>query len=46
MNFMQFHNSCRQNRDHQILLVIAGNAHKKILSQIIVNTCEGGMIET
>ena len=46
MNFTHFHNSCTRNRDHQNLLIMAGNAHKKILSQINVITCEGAGIET
>ena len=40
MNFMHFYNSCTQNYDHHILLVMTGNAHKeschKILSLIPV----------
>ena len=43
---MHFHNSCTQNCDHHILLIMTGNAHKKILPQIIVNTYEGAEIET
>ena len=48
MNFMLFfYNSCTRNCDHHILLIKTGNAHKqKMLPQIIINTCNGGQIET
>ena len=47
MNFMHFHNSCTRNCDHRILLIKTANAHKqRMLPQIIINTCEGGGIET
>ena len=40
INFMHFHNSCTQNCDHHILLIMTGNAHKeschKLLSLILV----------
>ena len=29
MNFMHFHNSSTRNRDHHILLIMTGNAHKE-----------------
>ena len=29
MNFMHFHNSCTQNCDYHILLIMIGNAHKE-----------------
>ena len=29
MNFMHFQNSCTQNCDHHILLIMTGNAHKE-----------------
>ena len=47
INFMHFHNSSSQNRDHHIFLMMNGNAYKeRILPQIIVTTCEGERIET
>ena len=47
MSFMHFHNSGTRNRDHLILLIKTGNAHKKIiLPQIVINTCEREGIET
>ena len=42
---MHFHNSCTRNRDHHILLIMTGNAHKESLPQIIVNTCQEEGIE-
>ena len=29
MNFMHFHNSCAQDCDHHILLIMTGNAYKE-----------------
>ena len=29
MNFMHFHNSSTRNRDHHILLIMTGDAHRK-----------------
>ena len=45
MNFMHFYNSCTQNCDYHILLIMTGNAHK-VLPQIIIDTGEGAGIET
>ena len=42
---MHFHNSCTQNCDHHILLIMTGNAHK-VLPQTIIDTGEGAGIET
>ena len=39
INYMHFHNSCTPNRDHHILLIMTGNAHKEScykLSSILV----------
>ena len=40
MNFTHLHNSCIRNRDHHILLIMTGNAHKescdKLLSLVLV----------
>ena len=44
MNFKHFHHSCTQNCDHHIFLIITGNARKRILPQIIVNTCDRELI--
>ena len=36
MNFMPFHNSCTQNCDHHILLIMTGNAHKESCHQLLL----------
>ena len=36
MNFMHFHNSCTQNRDHHILLIMTGNAHKESCHKLLI----------
>ena len=47
LNFMYFHNYCRRNCDHHILLFKPSDVHKeKILPQIMISTCEGEGIET
>ena len=50
MNFMHFHNSCTQNCDYHILLIMTGNAHKeschKLLSLILVRKHGLSIIKT
>ena len=41
MNFMHFHNSCTQNCDHHIPLIMTGIAHK--LSLILILVREQGL---
>ena len=36
MSFMHFHNSCTQNRDRHILLVMTGNAHKESCHKLLL----------
>ena len=36
MNFMHFHNSCTQNFDHHILIIMTGNAHKKSCHKLLL----------
>ena len=36
MNFMHFHNSSTRNRDHHILLIMTGNAHKKSCHKLLL----------
>ena len=36
MNFMHFHNSSTRNCDHQILLIITGNAHKESCHKLLL----------
>ena len=36
INFMHFHNSCTQNFDHHILLIMTGNAHKESCHKLLL----------
>ena len=36
MNFMRFHNYCRQNWDHHVLVIITGNAHKESCHKLLL----------
>ena len=36
MNFMHFHNSCTQNCDHHILLIMTGNAHEESCHKLML----------
>ena len=54
MSFIHFHNSCTQNCDHHILLIMTGNAHKEschklslilVREQRLIKTdCSGKMV--